>query len=383
MELKNFSRRQFITRGTVAALTIIAGSCIPVSASNKTRMGSVIGPGKGVDPTTGKTSYFVGIYDLDSGKGKPRVISDIDFFGHGVTPHPHHPERAILFEKHGKGCCEVDFLRTKVLRKIETDPARQFYGHGAYSPDAKLLYAAETVVGDGSMRGVVTVRDGESFNLLDDFPTYGLAPHDCHLINDGEVLVFSNGGGPIDSNDLASVTYVGAQDRKLRREVKIADIGLNAGHIAISQTGKLAIVSAPRDGIQKADPKWRGNISFYDPEKNQLRIADDPIRSKMMGETLSVAIHEPSMIVAATNPSGNLVTFWDFASGKLVKAIHGHYSSPRGISLTLDQRYFVLTYDKGTHLILLDAETFEPVTSSYLPVSYMAGSHNLVHDLTS
>jgi hypothetical protein len=103
----------------------------------------------------------------------------------------------------------------------------------------------------------------------------------------------------------------------------------------------------------------------------------------MVGETLSVAIHEPSMIVGATNPAGDLVTFWDFASGKLVKAIHGRYHSPRGISLTLDQRYFVLTYDKETHLILLDAETFEPITSSYLPVSYMAGSHNLVHDFAT
>ncbi|MES9860634.1 MAG: DUF1513 domain-containing protein [Candidatus Thiodiazotropha sp. LLP2] len=374
------SRRKFLLDSATAASGLFLGGIYSIgNAGSATQLGKVIGPGKGKNSSTGDDLYFIGIYDLDGADGKVRTIRNIDFFGHGITPHPIDTKRAVVFEKHGKGCCEIDLSKAQVLRKIETIADRQFYGHGAFSPDGRFLYAAETVVSDGSMRGVVAVRDGQSFGLLGDFPSYGLAPHDCHLIDDGETLVFSNGGGLIGSDDYASVTYVGAKDRALKRRVTISDPGLNAGHIAISSSGQLAIVSAPRDGIEKKSRDWRGNISFYDPQKDQLRLADDPIRSKMVGETLSVAIHEPSMIVGATNPTGNLVTFWDFASGKLVKAIEGQYRSPRGISLTLDQRYFVLTYDKSTHLILLDAETFEPVESSYLPVSYMAGSHNLVY----
>ncbi len=380
MYLTNRSRRKFLVDSATAATgLLLTGFCSLGSASAQdSKMGTVIGPGKGVVPGTKELDYFVGIHNLDDQDSELMIITDIDFFGHGVTPHPIHPQSAVIFEKHGKGCCEVDLVNAKVLRKIETTTEREFYGHGAYSPDGSYLYAAETVVADGSMRGVVAVRDGESFELTGDFPSYGLAPHDCHLIDDGETLVFSNGGGLIGSKDYASVTYVGANDRELKRKVDISDPGLNAGHIDISSTGQLAIVSAPREGIKKDDKAWRGNISFYDYQKNQLRIADDPIRSKMVGETLSVAIHEPSMIVGATNPSGDLVTFWDFNTGKLVKAIEGKYRSPRGISLTLDQRYFVLTYDQATHLVLLDAETFEPLESSYLPVSYMAGSHNLI-----
>jgi hypothetical protein len=380
MHLKNQSRRKFLVdSATVATGLLLTGfSSFGNTSAQQSKMGTVIGPGKGVVPGKEGLDYFVGIHNLDDKESELKVITDIDFFGHGVTLHPIHPERAVIFEKHGKGCCEVDLVNAKVLHKIETTSEREFYGHGAYSPDGSQLYAAETVVADGSMRGVVAVRDSDSFELIGDFPSYGLAPHDCHLIDEGETLVFSNGGGVIGSKDYASITYVGANDRELKRQVDISDPGLNAGHIAISSKGQVAVVSAPRDGIHKDDKAWRGNISFYDYQKNQLRIADDPIRSKMVGETLSVAIHEPSMVVGATNPNGDLVTFWDFNTGKLVKAIHGKYRSPRGISLTLDQRYFVLTYDQATHLVLLDAETFESLESSYLPVSYMTGSHNLV-----
>lgn len=337
-------------------------------------LGTVIGPGQ-----TGDGQFWVGIVDLDSPAPEVRTIDDIHFFGHGVSPNPVKPRTAVIFEKHGKGCAEVDLKDARTLRKIETVRGREFYGHGAFTPDGKTLYATETVVGDRSYDGVVAVRDGESFELKGTFPTYGVKPHDCLLIDGGETLVITNGGAPLGNGDIRpSVTYVDVPTRSLKEEIKFPTKSINAGHLAITRKGELVVVSAPRDGLSKTAP---GAISFYTPGGELRTNLDHPIRKKMLGETLSVAIHEPSMIVGATNPAGHLITFWDFKSGELVKSFDGDFKNARGISMTLDQRYFAVTYDRQTRLVLIDAETLEPVEESYMGTTFMSGSHNLVHDL--
>jgi hypothetical protein len=291
----------------------------------------------------------------------------------------------VVCEKHGPGCCEVDLAKGRVLRQIKTVESRQFYGHGAFTPDGRTFYATEANTGDESYKGVLAVRDGDSFELKGEtFPTHGVAPHDCILVDDGETLVITNGGGPIDvPNEPASIAWVNVRTGEAKRILKFKDDRINAGHIAITKRGELACVSAPRDGIPQnkdgnANAGWLGAISFYDPRSDKLVTADDPIRAKMRGETLSVAIHEPSMIVAATNPTGDLITFWDFRTGKLVHSI-SDYKLPRGISLTLDGNYFAVTHDPQTKLALIDAETFKPVQNADVGLTYISGSHNIAY----
>jgi uncharacterized protein len=394
----DFARRRFLAGGMVAGAALIA-SCgradapapaapqAPVEPAPPMKMGTVIGGGRGYD-LSGRLEHFVGMVDLDVEPRGAHIIEGIDFLGHGFAPNPVKPHTAVVTEKHGPGCCEIDMLARRVLRKIPTRAERHFYGHGAFSPDGKAFYCTEAVVGDYSYRGILAVRDGESFELTNEnFPTHGVKPHDCILVDDGDTLVVTNGGGLVERADQpGSVAYVNVKSGEARRVLTIRDPMLNAGHIAITNRGELVCVSAPRDGINELDggnpnPAWIGGISFYDPRTDKLIIADDPIRKKMRGETLSVAIHEPSMIVAATNPFADLVTFWDFRSGRLVRAMEGDFKRPRGVSLTLDGRYFALTYDELTHLILINAETLEPLESSIVETSYIAGSHNITYDL--
>lgn len=343
--------------------------------------GTVMGPGRAPHPETGKMVFFLGLLDLDKPGGNLRVADDIGFFGHGISPNPVKPGTAVIFEKHGKGSCEVDLLKVKVTRRIKTVADREFYGHGAFTPDGKTLFAAEAIVGDGSYDGVIAVRDGESFELQGEFPTFGIAPHDCHLVDDGRTLVITNGGAPLDAEGDPCISYVDIKSREMRQKLVFRNKRINAGHIAITGKGEVACVSAPRGGIADKAADWLGSIHFYDPARGSMTEPDDPILGKMRGETLSVAIHEPSMIVGATNPSADLLTFWDFRTGKLVKSIQGEFKWPRGISCTLDRKFFVVTYDTATSLILIDAQTLEPVASSKVPESYISGSHNLVYQL--
>ena len=398
--MQDQSRRRFIQTTALAGAGLFATSCGP-GGNNKAAnqgnspgdnageqvevppgldmRGTVVGGGAGNDG-----QFFVGIIDLDANKPEAQFMQQIGFLGHGFTPRIDKPEVVLVTEKHGKGCCEIDLKQQKILRRVETVEGREFYGHSAFSPDGKLWYATEADIGDGSYSGVLAVRDADSMELhTENFPTHGVAPHDCILIDDGKTLVITNGGGPVDATDEpASVAYVDVKTGEAKRVLKFKSDKINAGHLAISSKGELVCVSAPRDGIPGTSEDWRGAISFYHPNTDKFVTADDPIREKMKSETLSVAFDETTRVVAATNPAGHIITFWDFDTGKLVKSLTD-FKSPRGVSLTLDRKHFVVTHDQTTMLTLIDADTLTPASSPLVDVSYISGSHNFVFNLSA
>ena len=366
------SRRNFLAM-TALALTGKAWAA-PTKTPAASAIGTVIGFGKAADK-----SCFISTVDFEGPHKGVRWQSDIDFLGHGFMPNPVRPQLAVIAEKHGKGCVEWDMQARKVTRPLAIAGERQFYGHGAFTPDGKLLFLVETVVEDGSYRGVITVRDGNSYELLGEFPSYGAAPHDAILVDGGKTLVVTNGGGVVGGGQAPCVSFVDVRTRALKRQVAIPGERMNAGHLALTQAGALVVVSAPRSGIAEDSGQFYGGISFALPGKG-LQAGEDEVVPEMKGETLSVAIHQPSGVVAATNPTGNLLTFWNLRSGKLVKASR-EFKGPRGVSLSLDGRYFVLTYDKQTHAVLIDTQTLEPVEGSFVERSYISGSHNFVYPL--
>jgi hypothetical protein len=386
----NKSRRQFIATSAAASGLAIAG-CSPASKpkEDKSSVNSGGNTKANIVKPTGTVCgfakaqagrFFVGITNLDT--RKITFSQNIEFLGHGLSRNPVKPDSGVAFEKHGPGCAQIDLKTGNMLKKIHVTAGRQFYGHGAFSPDGKTLYSAETEVENLSYKGVVGVRDGESFEYKHDFPTYGLAPHDCHLVDDGETLVFTNGGGAFGTKDFGCVTYVDVKTKAHKKTVKISDPELNAGHMTFLSNGDFVVVSAPRKSLNKRNAP--GNISFYDRATGQLRIADDPIRRKMLLETLSIAVHEPSGIVAATNPSGNIVTFWDFKSGKLVHSTED-FTKPRGVALTSDGAHFVVTHKDADQngnavllMTLLDAQTLMPVSNGVYVHTFVSGSHVLV-----
>jgi hypothetical protein len=396
------SRRRFIQAGAVLGASMLLPACgggdntpgnAPGNAPDNEcahppggpwrleRLGVIVGGGA-LPKDGGGKEFYVGITNLDAASPQAKPVSGIGFLGHGFTPRIDKPHVVLITEKHGQGCLELDLLAGKILRRVKAGQGREFYGHSAFSPDGKLWYSTEANTEDGSYDGVLAVRDADSLELhARTFPTHGVSPHDCILIDDGDTLVITNGGGPVDrADEPASVAYVNVKTGEARKLLKFKDGRINAGHITMTSKGELVCVSAPRDGIADTSDDWRGAITFYHPREDRFVTADDPIRARMKGETLSVAIREETMVVGATNPAGNLVTFWDFKTGRLIKALEG-YKSPRGISLTLDGRYFAVTHDVYTHVTLIDAETLEPLGKPLVDQSFISGSHNFVFDL--
>ena len=378
------TRRQFLKAtayaGGALGASLFWPGCAPQPAgptAGSVRLGTMIGPGRLQVPGADAMRHYLAILDLDLARPGADLI-ELDFFAHGVTPAPHAPERAVLFEKKGRGCCEVDLRSREMLRKIETVEGREFYGHGAYSPDGSLLYCTESEVGN-RFRGVVAVRDGGSFELLGEFPTYGNAPHDCHFVDGGRILVITNGGDAVDGASASSVTFVEVASEKLVEKVELDNPKLNAGHVATTADAGLAVASAPRDGLQHEARPLGGLSLRTEPGSLRARVEPEDITGRMLGETLSVAIHEPTQTVAATNPDGDLVSFWDLETGELRRSLD--LPRVRGVALTLEGSEFVLCYDTAPRIVRVDAASLKTVEGSERPDAYATGSHIIVYEI--
>lgn len=319
--------------------------------------------------------------DLD--QPEPEVITfAMGFLPHGFAFDPTRPSRAALFEKKGKGAVVMDVATGVIERELAPAPGRLFYGHGAFSPDAGLLYATESALDEGG-RGLLTVRDGATFEELGALPTHGLSPHDCVLLRDDKTMVVANGGGPfgVRGSSLPSVTYVDIASGKLLDRVVLPNPKLNAGHLAVSDAGALVVVSAPRDAVGPEETS-AGGINFR-PTKSKTAIAPSAppeVLARMMGETLSVALDATGSRALATQPFGDFVTAWSVETAKLVGVIE--LDGPRGVARTLDGAHFVVSHKKGGSMVVsfFHAETLAPTGRTIGP-SYTTGSHVVVRAL--
>lgn len=341
------------------------------------KKGFVLGGGSYL--SEGKQLFVLALIDLDAQSPSAETIP-LSFMGHGFAFDPTCRFRVALFEKKGPGAAVVDLRERRVMRPIETPPNRRFYGHGAYSQDGALLYATESVVSDG-FAGILSVRDAVTLRELGVIPTHGVSPHDCLLIEEGKTLVVSNGGGPLDGGELPCVCYVELTSGKLLDKVVLDSPLHNTGHIALSQRGNLAIISAPRDGLPNPNEQL-GAVSLR-PIQSDVTTVKRPasVVQRMRGETLSLTILERSQIVVTTNPFGNLVSMWHLTDATFVGKLE--LQGPRGVCQSLDAEWLLVSHVLGQSVALTAYQTAnrKPVGWMVNP-SYMSGSHIVCHDLS-
>ena len=121
----------------------------------------------------------------------------------------------------------------------------------------------------------------------------------------------------------------------------------------------------------KPKPSWR--VPSGQPA--QLGVA-----AQIRAETLSVAVHEPTGVVVATSPKGNLVSFWDLKTGTMMGSTTA-YKEPRGVAISLDQKVLALSYGDQAELALLDPWTWKPLADIAMVDSFTSGAHLVFYKL--
>jgi hypothetical protein len=367
----NVSRRKFLSS---IGLAVALPGAFYIGRKYDHADDLLLGGGKYHNLDTGKIENVISCINLQTSEYQ---LATTSFLPHGFHRHPMISDRFAVFEKRGLGACEYDLKNKRVSRYIQPRPQHYFYGHGCYSADGKVLMSTETNM--SSLEGVISIRDSENLDYLGDFPSYGKEPHECKLIADGKVLVVTNGGGVLNAQ-APSVAYIDVESQALIEKLELNDPRLNTGHMGVLGDGGLIVVSAPRTGLSSDNV---GGISIRG-ERGLLDSFTAPkaISQRLVGEALSVAVHEQLGIAAVTHPDGNLVTFWSIANKSFISSIE--LSKPRGIELSADGKYFWISFGVETGLARISVDELEIELGSSIRQSFISGSHiyNLSRELT-
>jgi hypothetical protein len=335
---------------------------------DRTGLGVLIGGSRYVRASTGVPFFALDLLDLE--RIRIRTV-DVTFLPHGFATMPGRETVAAVFEKRGPNAAVIELLEGKV-RPITAGPGRAFYGHGLFAPDAKELYGVE--IDTDTHEGMLSVRDPETWQVKGEISTAGKNPHDAMLLDDGTTLVVTNGGGALGSDAPASVAFIDLPSRRVIDRVLVADEQLNAGHVAVAKDGSIAVVSAPRDGLPGATSLGGMSLRRAGETGGLERLREpEAVMQRLIGESLSVAIHEESGIVAATHPFGNLLTLWNLAERRMLRSFE--MVSARGVTVTLNGRYFAVSHGLGGSLSLIDPTTQELVKDETMEIGRLTGSH--------
>ncbi|MBY5587541.1 DUF1513 domain-containing protein [Rhizobium leguminosarum] len=209
---------------------------------------------------------------------------------------------------------------------ISSREDRHFYGHGAFSPDGRLLYASENDF-DGN-RGMIGLYDAtDRFTRIGEFETYGIGPHDMTVSDDGRLLIVANGGiethpdfgrtklnlGEMQPSLALIDAATGALVEKHVLPAEWAE--LSTRHVDLDGAGRIWF-ACQYEGHRKDLPPLVGHfakgedLSFIDlPEETTRRLAN------YVG---AIAINRSEGLVGITSPKGGASVTIDARTGKML-----------------------------------------------------------------
>ncbi|OAV55785.1 hypothetical protein A6U98_32685 [Rhizobium sp. WYCCWR10014] len=209
---------------------------------------------------------------------------------------------------------------------INSREDRHFYGHGAFSPDGRLLYASENDF-DGN-RGMIGLYDAtDRFARIGEFETYGIGPHDMAVSDDGRLLIVANGGiethpdfgrtklnlGEMQPSLALIDAATGALVEKHVLPAEWAE--LSTRHVDLDGEGRIWF-ACQYEGHRKDLPPLVGHfakgedLTFIDlPEETTRRLAN------YVG---AIAVNRREGLVGITSPKGGASVTLDAKSGKVL-----------------------------------------------------------------
>ncbi|MCA1974799.1 MAG: DUF1513 domain-containing protein, partial [Caenispirillum sp.] len=262
-------------------------------------------------------------------------------------------EVAVFARRPGTFVLVADVTAGRAAATIAVAPGRHFYGHGTFSRDGRLLYAAENAYEDGT--GVIGIYDADAgYTRIGEMAAGGVGPHDLRLMPDGTTMVVAVGGIQthpdmarvklnLDSMD-PSLTYLDAATGTVLEQARQPeDWHWNSmRHLAVAPSGRVLCVQQ-WEGPGETTPPL---VAVHD-RGGPLRLLEAPpeIHGRMRNYCGSASLSRDGRIAAVSAPRGGLVTFWDMEALSFLTALD--VPDGCGVAPAADGDGFVLSSGAG------------------------------------
>ena len=366
----NAERRKLLKLITLGAITSAVG--LPLSACSQREF---LNPDEdiylsgGSYDNQGTLTYALSV--INAKQRKERIIP-CDFLPHEIITHPENRYTVLCFEKDGPNACTINLQNERVISSFQAADGHHFSGHALFASNGRL-YTIE--IQQQTKQGKISIRDASTLAIIKQLPTLGLSPHDCQL--KGNILAVSNTGQDATRFHRPSLVFIDMQSEKLLSRIKLDDDKLNAGHFDMTYNNKLVIASAP---IDHADSEVTGGVSIQENKHSvTTMIWPKGVIERLKGEALSIAVSSEHGIAVITHPDANLLTFWSLKDSlddtAFMQAMD--IENPRGISLSLDGKRFVISYGRSPAIANISISDLSLQAESIISPTSATGEHLL------
>ncbi|MEZ5933654.1 MAG: DUF1513 domain-containing protein [Alphaproteobacteria bacterium] len=268
--------------------------------------------------------HFVAGFQTD---GQLRFDLALPDRGHAMAFRERAAEVVVFARRPGRFAVVIDYEEGVALRRIDAPEGRHFYGHGAFSPDGRTLFATENdyASGDG-MVGIYDATDG--YRRIGEHRSHGIGPHELVLMPDGRTLAVANGGirthpdhdrAKLNLDTMTpSLVFTDLADGGLQGELRLPEPlhQLSIRHLALLADGRIAIAMQYEGGKRDRVPL----VAIADGRGIATLSAPEPVQRRMRHYGGSVAVDPSGRMIAVSAPRGGLVTFWDGVERRYVGA---------------------------------------------------------------
>jgi hypothetical protein len=178
---------------------------------------------------------------------------------------------------------------------------------------------------------------------VNEFPAYGIGPHDLRLLSDGRTLVVANGGilthpdsGRAKLNLATmspSLTYIDSQSGALLEEQKLPDKWHQNSirHLGLSTDDTVCFIMQYQ-GSRRHRPPLVG--LHRRGEAIKLGTAPEAVQAQMKNYCGSAVADNTGRWFAVSSPRGNLITFWDADTAEFA----GHFEVADGCGIACGEQ---------------------------------------------
>lgn len=359
---KSLSRRNFIS-----GLSAFGLCSTPLFSANSSNANEKI---EDADATyywvsaEGDTEESYGLRWVNSATGQSKKKS-VGYRGHDTIQHPQKANTTLMFARRpGTEAVEINLQDASSKMAFRCSKNRHLLGHGCFSNDGAVLFTTESDY--ISAAGKIGVRDANTYQLIEEYDSFGIGPHQLKLLPDGKTLVIANGGIQthpdtgreklnLESMD-SHLTYIDATSGKHIESFRVSEPKASIRHLDVANDGTVAIAIQ----VQRQACGHTNNVplaAIHAPDK-ALELFESPLAliASMNDYVGSVAINNSTRIAGFTSPRGNLVAFWHIDSKEFVG--YHRLRDVCGIAITPDQKHFILSSSIG-ELRHLDANTLK------------------------
>ena len=368
-----FSRRTFLK--ALGGIPFLATTSVGHSLAGA----SLLDPKLRNDPLfasarrNGDGSFALAIVDE---AGQDLAIVHLPARGHGMAATPNRSRIVIFARRPGTFALLLDPFSQREPSVLTSMNGRHFYGHGCFSKDGRLLYAAENDYEAG--QGVIGIYDvsSKAATRLGEFATGGIGPHDIRLTKDGKTLVVANGGirtHPAQPRQklnigtmIPSVAYLNAEsgDLLVRHSLPKDLHQLSLRHLALDQFGQVWV------GGQYEGPRTdRPPLVVRMTPDSEPTLIDIPATAtaSLQNYIGSVMANASGEIIATSAPRGGKILLWSAETGNLL----GSQAIADGCGLApIDKHAFLISDGNGGLSVLEEPQSVPDVLARPVGVSW-------------